>query len=508
MTHRDLPPFALPGTARRRVSASALVAVGAAVAVVTASAAPATATALAKAHGPAVLNVQQIARQEVAPRPGSEPDTLVEPDIAVSTRDPRVAVAVSHEGRFANGGAVAIAHAWTRDGGTSWHHSPVAGITTATGGAWNRASDPVLSFAPDGSVYLSALVINDDPADCRSGILVLRSRDGGAHFGRPVTARYSASCDDELDKNWLVVDNGPWSPHRGRIYQFWSSFLPTAVEQRVRWSDDHGATWSADSVITPNATGGTQNSQPVVLHDGTVVDSYLDYTFAAEAMEQPEIRERSEAAAKAAPTASASAAQAETPGLRILAQTSRDGGRTWSAAVTVAEHVGGDVPGVRSGLPSATVDPVTDTVDVAWITEDPQDILLSSSRGGTRWSDPRQVTHGARDTLFRVNVDVASFGGAATVTYADRDMTVAAGRYWQQRVVVSHDDARHFGTPTSIGPLYDTRYGAFARGVFPGDYIGSAATRGRVYLAWAIASAPADPSAQYHQTIYGAVVRP
>src|SRR4051794_24238953 len=95
--------------------------------------------ATSRSHGPVVLSLGQIARQEVTPRPGSEPDTLVEPDIAVSPRDPRVAVAVSHEGRFADGGASAIMHAWTRNGGASWRHASVSGITTATGGAWNRA---------------------------------------------------------------------------------------------------------------------------------------------------------------------------------------------------------------------------------------------------------------------------------------------------------------------------------------------------------------------------------
>jgi len=44
--------------------------------------------------------------------------------------------------------------AWTSNGGLTWRHASVAGITTATGGNWNRASDPVLGFAPDGNVYL------------------------------------------------------------------------------------------------------------------------------------------------------------------------------------------------------------------------------------------------------------------------------------------------------------------------------------------------------------------
>jgi hypothetical protein len=371
----------------------------------------------------------------------------------------------------------------------------------------------VLGFAPDGSVYLSVLVFNDDPNDCRSAILVLRSVDGGATFRAPHTARYSDTCDDALDKNWLVVDNGRHSPHRGRVYQFWSAFLPTEVQQRVRWSDDHGRSWSEDQVITPNATGGTQNSQPIVLNDGTLVDTYLDYTFASDEMEAPEISERGRVEAKTRPSTTGPSQtrvvdDAGSPGLRILARRSPDGGRAWSAAVTVAERVGGDVPDVRSGLPSATADPATGTITVGWITENSQDVVIASSRDGRGWGPDTAVTRGARDTLYRVNVDVASYGGVVTVSYADRDMRVSAGRFWQQRAAISHNDGRTFPAVTSLGPRYDSRYGAQAGGIFPGDYIGSAATRGRVYLAWAVASPPRDTTKQYHQTLYGAVLRP
>jgi hypothetical protein len=109
---------------------------------------------------PWVESVQQIARQNVAPQPGSEPDTLVEPDVAISPVNPRIAVAAAHNGRFPDGGAVAIAYAWTRDGGKTWRHAAVPGLTKATGGAYLRASDPVVAFGPDGTAYLSTLLFD------------------------------------------------------------------------------------------------------------------------------------------------------------------------------------------------------------------------------------------------------------------------------------------------------------------------------------------------------------
>jgi len=77
----------------------------------------------------------------------------------------------------------------------------------------------------------------------------------------------------------------------------------------------------------------------------------------------------------------------------------------------------------------------------------------------------------------------------------------------QQQLSVSHG-AAPFGAPTSLGPPSDLNYAAVARGKFPGDYTGSSLTHGRLYVAWCVSSTPSDPTAQYHQTLYAAVIRP
>ncbi|PZS28977.1 MAG: hypothetical protein DLM58_16185 [Pseudonocardiales bacterium] len=141
-----------------------------------------------------------------------------------------------------------MSYAWTHDGGTSWHHAPLPGITKSAGGTWDRASDPVIAFGPDGSVYISELAIS---LDCPSAVTVSRSTDAGKTFGPLMLAHYSASCDYSGDKNFLVIDNGANSPHVGRLYQFWTPFITDASgdssQQVVRWSDDHGQTWSETS---------------------------------------------------------------------------------------------------------------------------------------------------------------------------------------------------------------------------------------------------------------------
>lgn len=57
------------------------------------------------------------------------------------------------------------------------------------------------------------------------------------------------------------------SPHRDRLYQFWTCYQGDNGQQRVRSSDDHGRTWSDAAVITPGAVD-TQNSQALTHPDG------------------------------------------------------------------------------------------------------------------------------------------------------------------------------------------------------------------------------------------------
>jgi hypothetical protein len=92
------------------------------------------------------------------------------------------------------------------------------------------------------------------------------------------------------------------------------------------------------------------------------------------------------------------------------------------------------------------------------------------------------------------------------VANSTRDTTVQDGRFVQQQLSVS-SDGRQFAAPIKLGPLSDLNYAAEAGGKFPGDYMGTAATHGRVYAVWCRSSAPSDPNAKYHQTVYGATLR-
>lgn len=450
-------------------------------------------------HAPVVQYVQQISREDVPPRLGSEPDTLVEPDIAVNPRNTAMAVAVAHDGRYANGGAVDIDSAWTGDGGRTWHHAPLPLLTKAVGGRWDRASDPVAAWGADGSVYVSALVFD---VTCLGGVVVLRSADGGRTWSRPMLVHESRLCTVEDDKNWLVVDTSRSSPHFGRLYQFWSEFYLTpsgrtiSAPQVLRWSDDRGRSWSATHLVTRRSQD-TQGSQPMLRPDGTIVDAYYHEVPGREGPERP------------GATAGIAAGAAAPAGFRIVARESRDGGATWSGETVIARDFGFGPPDVRCCLPSATADPVTGALYLVYIAIGRgEPIKMAISRDGRHWSRPVAVTPAGASSVQHVNADVSAYDSKVFVSYGTRTVNRDRGRFVQQQLLSSGNAGRSFGPALALGPRSDLKYAAFAGAAFPGDYIGSAVFGNRLYLAWCRSSAPPQPSARYHQTLFAAVLTP
>src|SRR4051794_28113828 len=96
-----------------------------------------------------------------------QPDTEIEPSIAVNPGNPRNVVAAFQEDRVDSGGDAGNGFTATFDGGRTWTHGYLPGLTRYTGGTFDRASDAVVTFGADPDhpghylVYANSLVFND-----------------------------------------------------------------------------------------------------------------------------------------------------------------------------------------------------------------------------------------------------------------------------------------------------------------------------------------------------------
>src|SRR6266404_482950 len=201
-----------------------------------------------------------------------QPDTEIEPSIAVNPTNAKNVVAVYQLSRIADGGDATNGFATSLDGGKSWTNGSLPGLTTfpGQGGVFERASDAVVAFGPDGTVYANSLVFDwNNNQGLRSGIAVNVSKNGGKTWGPPVFLQ-----DDMVgglnDKNWIVVDQSD-APghHKGRVYVVWDRVVPVLVNYCDHDCDRLG-NWLPDFQTIPNLVfpGQGIGAYPVVTKSG------------------------------------------------------------------------------------------------------------------------------------------------------------------------------------------------------------------------------------------------
>lgn len=213
----------------------------------------------------------------------------VEPWVAVNPTNPSNIIAVWQQDRWSNGGARGMVTAASHDGGATWtrtfaHFSTCAGGTPDNGGNYERASDPWVTFSPNGDAYQISLSVNfvNDPA---SAILVSKSTDGGDTWSEPVTLIRDGPTDKFNDKETITAD--PFDSKY--VYAVWDrsrhpsdKFVPGSnVASSTRGdilfarTTDGGATWEpAQKIFRPQDNQATISNQIAVLADGSLVDMF------------------------------------------------------------------------------------------------------------------------------------------------------------------------------------------------------------------------------------------
>ena len=93
----------------------------------------------------------------------------VEPWVDVNPTNPNNIVAFWQQDRWSDGGSRGLVAGVSMNGGTSWTSVAIPGITLCSGGTFERASDPWLSFSPNGTVHQISLALDIDPPANRPG---------------------------------------------------------------------------------------------------------------------------------------------------------------------------------------------------------------------------------------------------------------------------------------------------------------------------------------------------
>src|SRR6202034_707479 len=147
-------------------------------------------------------------------------------------------VAAFQTGRISPGGATDIGWATSTDGGTTWSHGFLPGLTTGEGsGPFDAASDPAVAYDAKHAIWMIASLPLSNTSQTPA-VAVSRSSDA-LNWQNPISADPTAPSSD---KNWIVCDSWTASPYYGNCYLEWDDplnageiFMSTSVDGGLSW---------------------------------------------------------------------------------------------------------------------------------------------------------------------------------------------------------------------------------------------------------------------------------
>src|SRR5579859_6887667 len=416
-------------------------------------------------------NLTQISSDPFTVAPGQHA-TEVEPHVLANGN---TLVAAFQTGRIAPGGATDIGWATSTDGGTTWTHGFLPGLTTGEGsGTYDAVSDPAVAYDAKHGVWMIASLPLSNTSQTPA-VVVSRSADG-INWQTPISVDTASVSSD---KNWIVCDSWPSSPHYGNCYMEWDD--PNSNDEvLMSTSTDGGLTWGPSTPTMGSLQG--IGGQPLVQPNGTVVVPILSTIVNV-----------------------------------MQTFSSTDGGTTWIAPGTIADvqtHL--DAGGIRSGpLPSAAMDG-TGTIWVVW--EDcrfrancsTNDLVYSTSTDGVNWSAVTRipiddVSSTVDHFIPGIGIDPATSGATAHVGihyyYYPQSNCTASTCQLIVGFISSANGGSTWSAPVAIaGPIQLTSLPNSQNGLMVGDYIATAFTNGVPHGVFAVATAVSGTT--YNEAIY------
>ncbi len=397
----------------------------------------------------------------------------VEPYVAINPTDPSNIVGAWQQDRWSDGGAHGLVAGFSFDGGATWGETPLPFSACAGGLGYERASDPWVSFGPDGTAYAVSISFNE--SNNNNAVAAAVSKNGGKTWGNlsVIIADNEPTFQFFNDKESVTAD----PVEAGVAYVVWDRLespnanpdaeLHTAAFRGPAMfakTTNGGLTWSSPKIIVNTASRRQTIGNQIVVdpRNGTLYD-FFDLI---------------------APPFNITA-------FKVAFVKSTDGGNTWTKpriinnlrTVFVSDPNTG--ASIRTGdiIPEPTIDPASGKLYVVW-----QDsrfngghydevALSSSSDGGATWTTPVRVNTATGRPAFTPMVSVGS-GGTVGVTYYDfrnlkpGDTTTLSTDYW---FISSINGGATFGNETHLAGPFDMLTAPNAGGFFVGDYEGLAA---------------------------------
>jgi len=380
-------------------------------------------------------------------------------------------VAAFQVARIYGGGGADIGFATSKDGGITWTHGLLPGLTQwYQGGTNSAASDAAVAYdAKHGYWLISTLPIG-------SNYLVASSRSAdGLTWENPVYVTKTIYSD----KNWVTCDNWVTSPFYGHCYTEWDS--PGGGDiLYMSTSTDGGATWGP-AMNTAGYDYGI-GGQPLVLPNGTVVVSFADFSG----------------------------------GMSVF--TSTNGGVSWNAAITIAYAPSrGEDGGLRSmGLPSAAIDG-GGVIYVSWpdcsfrsgCAEN--DIVYSTSTDGTHWSGVKRVpidpvTSTVDHFINGIGIDPNTAGQSAHIGvnyYFYPNGNCGNNCSLREGYIESTDGGQTWGTPAQLGgPMKLSWLPDTFSGKMVADYTAVVFSNGKGYPVFALAYPQLNLNYPFYESMF------
>ncbi len=403
----------------------------------------------------------------------------VEPWVAVNSSNPANIIGVWQQDRWSDGGSNGLIAGVSQDGGATWirnmaHFSRCSGGSASNGGDYERASDPWVTFSPNGNAYQISISFND--SNVINGVLVSRSTDGGNTWSEPTTLIRDTVANFFNDKESITAD----STNPNNVYAVWdrlafiNPMANAAAAENARTfafrgpvmfsrTTDNGQNWEPSRVIfDPGQNAQTIGNQIVVLPNGDLVDVFDLYLVFKNSQ--------------------------KLRGASIAVIRSTDKGATWSKPIIVSRPIIVGVTDPDTGqpirtsdiIPEVAVDPNNGSLYAVWqdgrFNSGFSHIAFSmSADGGLTWTDPIKIDKTPDNiSAFTPSIHAASDGTVGVTYYDFRNNTLAAGLPTDYWIVHCHDGCINPSNwaENHVAGSFDMETAPISRGFFVGDYEG------------------------------------